>query len=138
MLKFYLRSRSYRLQARIHHDAANHSAKRCKSCTLEAEENEEHYLLTCPAFAAERRALARNLVIKLKESNYTKELRNIRTAPNNELIVYLLGGSQVDWNDGAIALINELMLPYLLKLASKRKQLMAALNENNGNSNSTT
>jgi hypothetical protein len=68
MLKFYLRSRSYGLQARIHHGAANHSAKRCKLCTLEAEENEEHYVLTCPAFAAKRRALARNLVIKLKES----------------------------------------------------------------------
>jgi hypothetical protein len=54
------------------------------------------------------------------------------------LIAYLLGGSEVDWNDGAIALIDELMRPYLLKLASKRKQLMAALNENNGNSHSTT
>jgi hypothetical protein len=91
-----------------------------------------------PDFAAERRALARNLVIKLKESNYTEELRNIRTAPSNELIAYLLGGSEVDWNDGAIALIDELMRPYLLKLASKQKQLMAALNENNGNSHSTT
>jgi hypothetical protein len=137
MLKFYLRSRSYGVQARIHHGAANHSAKRCKLCTLEAEENEEHYLLTCPAFAAERRALARNLVIKLKESNYTGELRNIRNAPSNELIAYLLGGSEVDWNDGAIALIDALMHPYLLKLAFKRKQLMAALNENNGNSHST-
>jgi hypothetical protein len=138
MLKFYLCLRSYGLQARIHHGAVNHSAKRCKLCTLEAEENKEHYLLTCPAFAAERRAQPRNLVIKLKESNYTEELRNIRTAPNNELIAYLLDGSEVDWNDGAIALIDELMRPYLLKLASKRKQLMAALNENNGNSTSTT
>jgi hypothetical protein len=81
MLKFYLRSRSYGLQARMHHGAANHSAKRCKLCTLGAE---EHYLLTCPELAAERRAFARNLVIKLKESNFTEELRNIRTAPNNE------------------------------------------------------
>jgi hypothetical protein len=85
-----------------------------------------------------RHLLARDLVIKLKESNYTKELRNIRTAPNNELIAYLLGGSEVDWNDGAIALIDKLKRPYLLKLASKRKQLMAALNENNGHSYSTT
>jgi hypothetical protein len=121
MLKFYLRSRSYGLQARIHHGAANHSAKRCKLCTLGAEENDEHYLLeTCPAFAAERRAFARNLVIKLKESNYTAKLHNIRTAPINELTAYLLGGSEVNWNDGAIALIDKLMRPYLLKLASKR------------------
>jgi hypothetical protein len=136
MLKFYLRSRSYGLQARIHHGAANHSAKRCK-CTLGAEENEEHYLLTCPALAAKRRAFARNLVIKLTESNYTEELRNIRTAPNNELIAYLLGGSEINWNDGAILLIDELMRPYLLKLASKRKHLMAALNDNGGTSHST-
>jgi hypothetical protein len=137
MLKFYLRSRSYGLQARIHHGAANHSAKRCKLCTLGAEKNEEHYLLTCPAYAAERRAFACNLVIKLKESNYTAELHNIRTAPNNELIAYLLGGSEVNWNDGAIVLIDELMRPYLLKLASKRKHLMAALNDNGGTSHST-
>jgi hypothetical protein len=54
------------------------------------------------------------------------------------MIAYLLGGSEVDLNDGAIALIDALMRPYLLKLAFKRKQLMAALNDNNGNSHSTT
>jgi hypothetical protein len=124
MLNFYLRSRLYGLQARIHHGAANHGAKRRKLCTLGAEENEEHYLLTCPALAAKRRAFARNLVIKLKKSNYTEELCNIRTAPNNELVAYLLGGSEINWNDGAIALIDELMRPYLLKLASNRKHLI--------------
>jgi hypothetical protein len=103
MLKLYLRSRSYGLQARIHHGAANHIAKRCKLCTLGAEENE----------------------------------RNIRTAPNNELIAYLLGGSELNWNNGAIALIDELMRPYLLKLASKRKHLMATLNNNGGTPHST-
>lgn len=43
----------------------------------------------------------------------------------------LLGGSEYDWTDGAIALIDELMRPYLTELAAKRKRLMAALNNIN-------
>jgi hypothetical protein len=113
MLKFYLRSQCFGLQARIHHGTANESAKQCKVCALMTEENEEHYLLTCPAFANERQAFARNLVTKLKASNYPPVLHNIKIAPNNQLVAYLLGGSEYDWTHGAIALIDELMHPYL-------------------------
>jgi hypothetical protein len=75
--------------------------------------------------------LARNLVTKLKASNYPQVFHNIRIAPNNQLVAYLLDGSEYDWTDGAIALINELMRLYLTELAAKRKQLMAALNNIN-------
>jgi hypothetical protein len=131
MLKFYLCLRCFGLQARIHHGTANESAKQCKLCALMTEENEEHYLLTCPAFANERQAFVRNLVTKLKASNYHEVLHNLRIAPNNQLVAYLLGGSKYDWTDGAIALINELMRPYLTELAAERKRLMAALNNIN-------
>ena len=128
MLKFYLRSRSFGLQARIHHGLSNLSAKKCKLCTMMVEENEEHYLLTCPTLALERQTFARTLVLNLRAANYHEELEHIRLAPNYKLVTYLLGGSEPNWNDDAIALIDELMRPFLLQLAAKRKHLMATIN----------
>ena len=128
MLKFYLRSRSFGLQARINHGPNNQAGKACKLCALMTEENEEHYLLVCPTFDPERRAFARNLVTKLRASNYCNVLQCIRAAPNNQLVAYLLGGSEPDWTEGAVALIDELLRPYLLQLAAKRKCLMANVN----------
>lgn len=125
MLKFYLRSRSFGLQARIHHHGqGEETAKQCKLCSLNAEENEGHYLLICLAFAAERQDFARKLVINLKVFKYPGVLDNIRAATNNQLVGYLLGGSEPDWTEEAIALIDKLIRPYLLQLAAKRKRLM--------------
>lgn len=52
---------------------------------------------------------------------FLTELRDIRAAPNDLLAAYLLGGSEPYWQEGAIALIDKLMRPYLTQLAAIRK-----------------
>jgi hypothetical protein len=54
LLKFYLRSRSYGLEARMHHGLRNASKKVCPFGTLQEHETEEHHLLRCTAFQPKR------------------------------------------------------------------------------------
>jgi hypothetical protein len=66
MLKFYLRSKSFGLRARMFHGEQQSVNKQCKLCPQGVEENEEHYLLDCPTFLPERAEFARLLLLNMQ------------------------------------------------------------------------
>lgn len=53
-IRFAFRSRSYRLQARLHGKRNPFKIKTCPLCPLGEDETEDHHLLCCPAFFLER------------------------------------------------------------------------------------
>jgi hypothetical protein len=123
MLKFYLRSRSFGLRARMFHGEQQSANKQCKLCPQGVEENEEHYLLDCPAFLLERAEFARLLLLDM-QAEFGQELVKIRTASKSKQVAYILGQTEPHWKPQVAEIIDRLFRPYVTALATKRKHLM--------------
>jgi hypothetical protein len=123
MLKFYLRSRSFGLRARMFHGEQQSVNKQCKLCPQGVEENEEHYLLDCPTCLPERAEFARLLLLDM-QAEFGQELAEIRTASKSKQVAYILGRTEPHWKPQVAEIIDRLFRPYVTALATKRKHLM--------------
>jgi hypothetical protein len=123
MLKFYLRSRSFGLHARMFHGEQHLVNKPCKLCLQGVKDNEKHYLLDCPTFLPERAEFARLLLLNM-QVDFGQELAEIRIASKSKQVAYILGRIEPHWNAQVAELIDRLFRPYVTALATKRKYVM--------------
>jgi hypothetical protein len=127
ILKFALRSRSYRLQARIHKKGpVPESDKVCRLCYSGELETEEHFLLSCSAFYQERLTFCDTLIHEMTVA-FPMEYAEISQAIGTLQMRYLLGRTEKHWAEDAPLLINLLIRPYLLALEGQRKRLLKDL-----------
>jgi hypothetical protein len=122
LLKFYLRSRSYGLEARMHHGPHHAAKKVCPFCTLQVHETEEHHLLRCTAFQPERSVFLDYLRTS-SLTNFPVEIYEFVSAQSSKQVFYLLGRSEGHWNPEFPLLVDSLLRPFLLAPADKRKTL---------------
>jgi hypothetical protein len=123
MLKFYLRSRSSGLRARMFHGEHQLVNKHRKLYPQGVEENEEHYLLDCPTLGPERAEFARLLLLDM-QAEFGQELAEIRTASKSKQVAYILGQTEPHWKPKVADIIDRLFRPYITALATKRKHLI--------------
>jgi hypothetical protein len=127
VLKFALRSRSYRLQARIHKKGpVLESDKFCRLCYFGEFETEEHFLLSCSAFYQERLTFCDTLTHDMAVA-FPVEYAEISQATGTLQMRYLLGKTEEHWAKDAALLIDLLIRPYLLALEGQRKRLLKDL-----------
>jgi hypothetical protein len=104
-IKFALRSRSYRLQARIHEKGRTQGSKVCKLCYSGDDETEEHHLLQCTAFLPERLlfcdTLSRHLI-----GDFPREYTEFLNAPASLQTAFLLGRFEDHWSHQVPILID--------------------------------
>jgi hypothetical protein len=79
IIKFALRSRSYKLQAPSHKIGHGLDYKVCRLCNSGQDENEEHHLLSCTAFVPERFVFCDALTQHMQHS-FSQEYRDISQA----------------------------------------------------------
>ena len=70
LIKFYLRSRCFGLNARTQHGDGDDitDRKACSLCNLKIIEDEEHFLLVCPEYSVSRRLMWFNIEAALEDS----------------------------------------------------------------------
>lgn len=124
LIKFYLRSRCFGLNARTQHGDANDAAtavrKACSLCTLDGFEDEEHFLLVCPVYALSRRLMWLNIEAALEPSDWAQ----IALSPSRLQLDYLLGRCETTWHVDTALFLDSLVRTFLLSAASARKALM--------------
>jgi hypothetical protein len=127
VLKFSLRSRSYRLQSRIHKKGpVLESDKVCRLCYSGEFETEEHFLLSCSTFYQERLTFCDTLTHNMAIA-FSMGYAEILQATGTLQIRYLLGRTEERWAEAVPLLIDRLIRPCLLALEGQRKRLLKDL-----------
>ena len=124
LIKFYLRSRCFGLNARTQHGDGDDitDRKACSLCNLKIIEDEEHFLLVCPEYSVSRRLMWFNIEAALEDSVWA----HLALSPPRLQLDYLLGRCEAGWHRDIGTLLDSLVRTFLLTAASVRKSRMQA------------
>lgn len=128
LLKFYLRSENFGLNARTQHGlpvADTQLRKSCKLCQIGAVEDEAHFMLVCPAFSASRRIMWLNLEGHLAQQGLETVWLQLLAAQPAEQLCILLGRLGEAWNEDAAFAIDSAVRQFILHAAQQRKLLVS-------------
>lgn len=118
--KFYIRSHSLGLQARIVHTHNSHplastDSKIRKICTSNSEiEDELHFLLKCSAYDEIRQRMILQINHNMMKLGLLKEWTDFSSANMTCQTYYLLGRLGEGWKHLAAEIIDEALRPFLL------------------------
>lgn len=141
--KFYLRSHSFGLQARIIHtlpqvqnlnnilvgpiaENAFNPEKACKCCQSTSEnEDEKHFLLVCSAYAVARQKLIQNLHCEMLASGLLYEWTKFSTADIDLQMYFLLGRRESSWKRPAFEIVDKHLRAFLLTAVDTRNRILS-------------
>jgi hypothetical protein len=124
LFKFYLRSRTFGLNARTQHGdpgPLTDARKACYLCDYQYREDEMHFILVCPAYASARRPMWLNIEGNLLQGNLHKEWLDIFLSPPRLQLDYLVGKSDSSWHFDTAFVIDRHFQQFVLSAASSQK-----------------
>ena len=129
LFKFYLRARNFGLNARTQHGDPGPSTsarKACSFCTSAlVDEDEEHFVLVCPTYAASRRIMWLNIEGNLSHCTLVPAWLDISLSPPRTQLDFLLGYTKVSWHPEVGTVIDRHFRQFLLSAALTRKTRLA-------------
>jgi hypothetical protein len=124
LFKFYLRSRTFGLNARTQHGdlGPQTDARKAGSlCDSQCREDEMHFILVCPAYASARRLMWLNIEGNLLQDNLHKEWLDISLSPPRLQLDYLLGKTNSSWHSDTASVNDRHFRQFVLSAASSRR-----------------
>lgn len=124
LFKFYLRARNFGLNARTQHGLpgpATLARKACPFCPSKPMEDEEHFLLVCPAYALARQLMWLNIEGNLLQETLRSEWLDISLSPPRLQLDFLLGATKPSWHSQASLKIDRFVRQFILSAAAHHK-----------------
>ena len=129
LLKFYLRSGNFGLNHRTEHGDLSVDLlfrKSCKLCPSGELEDEEHFILLCPAYARSRHIMWLNVEGNLQHVNAEEVWQRLQSSSPSEQLFYLLGRTEASWQPDAVDVIDSAVRQFILRAAHDRRALLAS------------
>lgn len=130
LLKFYLRSGNFGLFHRIEHGNISvdlFARKSCKLCFSGAVEDEEHFLIHCPAYIRSRSIMWLNIEGNLEHLNAIGVWQHIQSSSSFQQLLYLLGRTETVWQSDVADIIDSAVRQFILHAAHARRTLLASI-----------
>jgi hypothetical protein len=128
LLKFYLRSGNFGLNARIHHgipSPAVMTQKGCRLCDGNPFDDEEYFMLRCSAFSKSRQLMWSNIEGNLVHLGLFYVWHSVHGAVPSDQLLYLLGKVEAHWSPEAASIIDSAVRQYLRRACDNWKLLLA-------------